>query len=221
MSTFLDIVNSVLSHLREDEVAESNDTAYSKLICRLVNDTKRECEDAWNWSQLRTNITVTTTAGTTNYALTGTNRRSRIIEGYNYTQGVALQRLSNSTYNSLTLTGTVHSASVESFRIRGISTVGELKIDVYPSPSGTETLIFDVVVPQNEFSVTGMDDLSDITLEPTMIIYGTWAKAISERGEDGGALFEEVLGMYKRAMADAISYDVAQHLDGETDWHVC
>lgn len=221
MSTFLDIVNSVLSHLREDEVAESNDTAYSKLICRLVNDTKRECEDAWNWSQLRTNITVTTTAGTTNYALTGTNRRSRIIEGYNYTQGVALQRLSNSTYNSLTLTGTVHSASVESFRIRGISTVGELKIDVYPSPSGTETLIFDVVVPQNEFSITGMDDLSDITLEPTMIIYGTWAKAISERGEDGGALFEEVLGMYKRAMADAISYDVAQHLDGETDWHVC
>lgn len=221
MSTFLEVVNEVLVRLREDEVSSTNETSYSKLIGRFVNDAKRECEDAWNWSQLRTQVTVTTVAGTTNYTLTGTNRRSRIIEGYNTTQDVQLQRMSDKLYNSWTLTTTVAADNVGYFRVRGVSSTGALKIDVYPTPSGVETLVFDVIVPQSEFASNGTDDTDELTLEPTMVIYGTWAKAISERGEDGGVLFDEVLGMYKRAMADAISYDVAQHLEGETDWHAC
>jgi len=219
MSTFLEIVNDVLVRLREDEVTTISESTYAKLVGKFVNDTKREVEDSWNWSPLRTRVTVTTVAGTTNYSLTGTTRRSRIIEGYNVTQNAQLSRLSDKVYNAWTLTTTVTSSNVEYYRVRGFTSAGLLKIDVYPTPSGVETLTFDVVVPQAEFSVSGTDDATEVTLEPTVIVYGTWSKAISERGEDGGALFDEVQGMYRRAMADAISYDVAQHQEGETDWY--
>mgnify|MGYP003675312696 FL=1 len=48
--TYLEIVNSVLVRLREEEVTSLDENDYSKLISRLVNVTKNEVENAWNWS---------------------------------------------------------------------------------------------------------------------------------------------------------------------------
>jgi hypothetical protein len=219
MSTFLEIVNDVLVRLRDDEVTSVASSAYSKLIGKLVNDTKREVEDAWQWSQLRTYVSVTTTAGTTNYSLTGTNKRSRIMSAHNTSIDIEIRRISDQFYNSLTLYGAGDANSAMYYRVRGYDASGQMKVDVYPTPRSPETLFFDCVIPQDTLAVDGTADSTELALEPTVVIYGAWSKAISERGEDGGALFEEVYGMYRRALADAISYDVAQHHEGETDWY--
>ena len=219
MSTFLQVVNDVLVRLREDEVSSVASSTYSKLIGKLVNDTKREMEDAWQWSQLRVYVSVTTSAGTTNYSLTGTNKRSRIMSAHNTSSGIELQRITEAFYNSLTLHGVASPSNAVYYRVRGYDSSGQMKVDVYPTPASAETLFFDCVIPQGDLAVDGTANSTEITLEPTVIIYGTWSKAISERGEDGGALFEEVYGMYRRALADAISYDVAQHHESETDWY--
>ena len=58
--TYLELVNKVLIRLREDEVGSVNQTAYSKLVGEFVNDAARLVEDAWDWSALRTTLTVTT-----------------------------------------------------------------------------------------------------------------------------------------------------------------
>jgi hypothetical protein len=58
--TYLQLVNSVLRRLREDEVSSVSQNSYSKLIGEFVNDAKRSVEDAYDWTALRTTLTVTT-----------------------------------------------------------------------------------------------------------------------------------------------------------------
>ena len=63
-TTYLQLVNDVLTRLRETTVANVSDTDYSALIGKLVNDAKREVEDAWDWEALATTYTITTSNGT-------------------------------------------------------------------------------------------------------------------------------------------------------------
>ena len=51
--TFLQAINAVLRRLREDPVASSNSTDYSKLIGDFVNQAMYDCEHAWDWNCLQ------------------------------------------------------------------------------------------------------------------------------------------------------------------------
>ena len=63
--TYLQLVQSVLRRLREDDTITSvSDNSYSKLIGEFVNDAKRIVEDSWDWSSLRTTFTINTVANT-------------------------------------------------------------------------------------------------------------------------------------------------------------
>ena len=60
--TYLEMVNDVLARLRETSVSTVNQTPYSTLIGKFVNDSKRQIEDAYKWNVLATSITLTTSA---------------------------------------------------------------------------------------------------------------------------------------------------------------
>lgn len=62
--TYLQIVNAVLTNLRELNVTSVNASTYSQLIGEFVNIAKETVEDSWNWSVLETDITFTTVQGT-------------------------------------------------------------------------------------------------------------------------------------------------------------
>ena len=66
-TTYLDLVNDVLVRLREAQVSSVSQNGYSSLVGALVNDAKREVEDAWNWDVLRDTVSFTTQQGTFNY----------------------------------------------------------------------------------------------------------------------------------------------------------
>ena len=66
--TYLNVVNNVLRRMREEEVTSVSSSTYSKMVGDFVNDAKRSVEDAWDWSALRTTLTITTTADVFNYA---------------------------------------------------------------------------------------------------------------------------------------------------------
>ena len=51
--TYLNLVNSVLRRLREEEVSSVQSSTYSKMAGDFVNDAKRIVEDSWDWSALR------------------------------------------------------------------------------------------------------------------------------------------------------------------------
>ena len=75
--TYLELVNNVLRRMREDEVSTVAENTYSKMVGDFVNDAKNIVEAAWDWSGLRTTLTVTTSADIFNYVLTEAKTVSR------------------------------------------------------------------------------------------------------------------------------------------------
>ena len=73
--TLLELVNDVLIRLREPVVTTFNETTYSTLVAKFVNDAKRQVEDAFSWNSLGQTITVTTVASTPSYSLTGAGQK--------------------------------------------------------------------------------------------------------------------------------------------------
>ena len=47
---------------------------------------------------------------------------------------------------------------------------------------------------------------------------GAWARAIAERGEDGGTLSDMAQMQYQQALSDAIQQDVGRH-SSEVVWY--
>ena len=65
---------------------ENSNDSYVKLIGEFVNDARRIVEDAWDWSALRSTITVTTTEDNLfSYSMTGTNNSFKILDVINDT----------------------------------------------------------------------------------------------------------------------------------------
>ena len=89
--TYLNIVNNVLRRLREDEVTSVQDSTYSKMAGDFVNDAKRIVEDSWDWSALRTTLTITTTADVFNYVLTGSQNRIKALNVINDTANLFME----------------------------------------------------------------------------------------------------------------------------------
>lgn len=209
--TYLQLINSVLRRLREDEVATVSQSNYAKLIGDFVNETKREVEDSWNWVQLRNTIQVNTVASTFRYTLTGAGNRYRILQVLNDTENMELRLASYKWMNSQ-LTGTPQEASPLYFDVNG-SSGGDPNTDMYPVPDKVYTLNYNMVIPQADFTL----DADELTVPSWPVILGAYAKALSERGEDGGTQFAETAGMYNSALSDAISID-SQKVPSELNW---
>lgn len=210
--TYLEIVNRVLRRLREQEVDALTANTYSTLIADLVNEVKRDVENAWNWSVLRETITVETAADLYNYTLTGSGTRFRLIDVINDTSNLIMRPASTREYNSQFLVGDFSKGAPVSYNFNGVSSAGDTQVDVFPIPNGVYNLRFNMVIPQTDLSLA-----SDILLIPApLVIEGTIARAISERGEDGG--FQEQEQRYRNMLADYVAIEAGQRPE-ETVWY--
>ena len=89
--TYLQLVNSVLRRLREDEVSSVSQTSYSRLVGEFVNDAKRSVEDSYDWTALRTTLTVSTIDSVFNYTLIGSQNKMKILDVINDTSNFFMQ----------------------------------------------------------------------------------------------------------------------------------
>lgn len=217
--TYIQLINTVLRKLREDQVTSSNQSDYSALIGDYINEAKREVEDAWNWVQLRTTIQITTAgdSSTFRYVLTGAGNRSRVLQVINDTEDYELRRAPYKWMNRQFLTSsTVAKDSPTHYDING-NTNGDPNIDLYPVPDAVEYINFNLVLPQDDFTDT--DDDMSLTVPHWPVVLGAYMKALSERGEDGGQNFGEAMNDYNKALSDAIAIDAGQVPD-ELIWEV-
>lgn len=213
--TWLELTNEVLRRLRESTQTTVSATSYSTLIGSFVNEAKREVEDAWDWNRLRTVITIATIGGTTNYALIGAGKRFRLVDTpINSTYKSRLSAISKSAMNGFLYLATAQQGTPTYYNFNG-NTSGDPNVDLYPTPIAVESIRFNMVVPQEDFTA----DATALVVPDWPVILGAWAKAISERGEDAGASSSEVDGMYRGALADAIQQDAAL-ADDELIWNV-
>ena len=89
--TYLNLVNNVLRRLREDEVTSVTSTTYSSMVGDFVNDAKKFVESAWDWSALRTTLTVSTTDNIFNYVLTGSQNKIKVLHAINDTSNLEMK----------------------------------------------------------------------------------------------------------------------------------
>lgn len=205
--TYLELVNKVLVRLREDTVATVNQTAYSRLIGEFVNDAIRQVEDAWDWSALRTTLTVSTSSDIFNYVLTGSQNRVKILDVVNDTSNFFLTYKDQHWFNNTFLNTTPAKGSPFFYTFNGIDANGDTQVDLYPIPNGAYTLRFNVVQRTPEFT----NDADELLVPYLPVIHMAVALATRERGESGGNMTPELFMSADRMLSDAIALDASKH----------
>lgn len=207
--TYLELVNSVLRRLRETEVSSVSDNAYSKMISDFVNDAKRTVEDAYNWNALYNTITIPTVDNTASYTLTGAGQRFKLIDAVNDTSNWFLQEGSKVWFDQQLLVANPTNGSPTHYIFQGTDSSNNTKVKLYPTPNGVYSLVFNVFLPQA--ALTNNTDVVKVPSEP--IVFLAYAKALAERGEDGGLASNEAAQLYRQSLADAISIENGRHFD--------
>lgn len=212
-STYLQLVNNVLTRLRETEVSSVQDTPYSSLIGVFVNDAKREVEDAYEWNGLSTTIVIPTVAGQRNYTLSGSGERFKTGDVINDTEDVPMRQAAQTWLNRQYYTGTVQNAAPCYYSYNGATSNGDNKVDLWPQPDAVYQIRFELTVPQLDLVNNG-----DTLIVPAHLVQLlAYAKAVGERGEDGGTAFGEVFQQYRLALADAVAIERNRY-DDQVVW---
>jgi hypothetical protein len=209
---YIQLVNEVLSRLRESEVSSVNDNAYSKMIGKFVNDAKRNVEDAYNWNALYDTLSATTTADIFNYVLTGSGQRFRVIDVINQNDKIVLVEIPTSKMTQLFLF-TPTKGTPFYYNFNGTNVNGDTQVDLFPTPNGVYDIRFNIVLPQPIMTVDST--VLKVPYEP--VVFLAYAKALAERGEDGGLASSEAFGLYKTSLADAIAIESGRYGE-ESAW---
>lgn len=213
MATYLDTVNNVLRRLRESTVTSVNETAYSAMIGVMVNDAKREVEDAHDWNVLSDTLTANTSAGIFNYVLAGAGTRFRVIDVLNDTSDIEIKYAPTKWMNKQFLLANNQPGSPVYYNFNGVDDNGDTQVDIWPIPDNVYALRFNLIVPQPELTT----DTTIVKVPSHLVAMLAYAKAIAERGEDGGNLSSEAYALYKNALANEIAIERNRY-EEEMNW---
>jgi len=205
--TYLELVNDVLIRLRESSVSTVGETTYSSLIGKFVNDAKRQIEDSYNWNCLAQTITVTTTSGTSSYALTGAGQKFRVNDALNTTSLIGLRNIEFVDMNRKLNLGAPSQSIPSEFCFSGVDGNGDTKVDLFPVPSGAFTLLFDLTIPQAALSSDG----TSVKVLDYLVTQSAYARALIERGEDGGTNSNEAYALFRGMLSDAIALESTRY----------
>ena len=220
--TYRELINEVLIRLREETIATDwsgniNDSAtvtdYQKVIGSLINDSKRSIESYHDWLILRETVDINTVAGTKNYNLSS-GQDFKIMDVINNSTGNQLVQVTRAYLNKEKFP-TASTGEPHYYGFNGADVSNNLKVDLSPVPSKVETLSFDIVKYQDTLTLAAT--VIKIPVQP--VILGGWARAIAERGEDGGTQSAIAAEEASNSLSQAIMVD-SGHAQFESDWYM-
>jgi hypothetical protein len=220
--TYRELINQVLIRLREDTISSDwsgaiNDSttvsAYHKTIAALINDSKRSVEGYHDWLNLRETVDISTVAGTKNYNLSS-GQEIKIVDVVNNTTGIHLNQVSRQYINTVKYP-TDDTGEPLYYAFNGSDSSNNLKVDLSPVPTEAHTISFDIVKPQDDLTLAA----TVLKIPSKPVILGAWARAISERGEDGGTQSSIMAQETGEALKQAIILD-SGNTQYESDWFV-
>ena len=213
--TYVDIVNNVLRRMREEEVTSVQDTTYSKMVGDFVNDAKKLVEDAWDWSSLRTTLTVDTVEDIFSYSLVGSKNKIKILDALNDTSNFFLEYKGSSWFNDKYLNSTTAAKGTPvNYSFNGVDENGDTVVEVYPKPNDVYSLRFNVVLRNEDL----VNDTDNLVIPSQPVIHMAVALLARERGETGGTSTPEYFGIADKYLSDAIALDAARHPE-ELVWY--
>ena len=220
--TYRELINAVLLRLREQTIETDwsgniNDsnvvTDYQKLVGALVNDAKRNCEQYHDWLILRTEVDITTVSGTRAYSLSS-GQEIKVLDAVNQDTGHQFKQVSKKYMNSVKYPAS-SSGQPMYYAFAGKDSSNNLKIEFDPIPNQAYTVTFDITKPQDELKLA----TTELLIPAQPIILGAWARAIAERGEDGGTQSSLAAQEAMAELNKAVILDNS-NIEFENDWYV-
>lgn len=209
--TYLELINDVLVRLREPEVTTFNETTYSTLIGKFVNDAKRQIEDAFSWNALGTTITVTTAANTSTYSLTGAGQKFQVMDVINTTSLLGLTNISFVDMNRKLNFAPVATETPTEYAFDGVDGSYDTQVKLYPIPSGVYTIKFMLTVPQAVLA----SNSTVVKIPDVLVVQNAYARALVERGEDGGLSSSEAYNLYRAMLSDYIALEGTRYPENQ------
>jgi hypothetical protein len=209
--TYLELINDVLIRLRETTVATSNQTSYSTLIGKFVNDAKRQVEDSYGWNVLGQTVTISTTAGTYIYSMTGAGQKFQVMDAINITSNVGLRNISFVEMNRFQNFVPAISGIPEYYSFDGVDGNGDTKVVLYARPDNVYTLAFALTVPQAPLT----SDNTSVLVPDVLVAQNAFARALVERGEDGGLASSEAYQLYRSMLSDYIALEGTRYPEAQ------
>lgn len=208
LPTYLSLVNDVLVRLREPTVSSVTENTVSTLVGKFVNDSKREVADAYDWDAFSTSVTVTTAASQyAGYSLTDAGTRFKVTNAIDTTRyGVLIPTTVDAIEKRVYSSGSPQNADPSEYAFKGVDSNGDSQVMFWPIPVGVNSIRFSLLVPENDMSAS--TDTTKLPKEP--IVLGALARALVERGEDGGLTSSECYALAKKSLADAIAIELAR-----------
>ena len=205
--TYLELVNDVLLRLREQTVTTVNLTNYSTLIGKFVNDAKRQIEDAYDWNALGQEITFNTSGSTYEYSLTGVGQKFRVTsDPLNTTSNVVMQVIPVGDMRRKQNLQPLVTAVPTEYCFEGVDNNGDAKVQLWGRPDGVYTIKFFVSVPQAVLT----SDSTSVLVPDVLVAQNAYARALVERGEDGGLNSSEAYALYKSMLSDYIALEATR-----------
>lgn len=217
---YLQLVNSVLRRLRESEVTTvqgtGNTNSYARLIGDYINDAKESVENAWAWEVLKQTLTVSATAGVSDYTLPASGSKFNPEFAYNATYKAELESVPNQWMIEQYAFTTPQSGPPTYFSFNGIDAdTNSVNVTVFPKPDTTYSLKFYGTVRGDRMSAD-----SDVLKVPSLpVILLATAMAMEERGETGGQPSINAYNIAQTALSDAIAFDAAKQPE-LTEWYM-
>jgi hypothetical protein len=209
--TYLELVNDVLVRLREPVVTTFNETTYSTLIGKFVNDAKRQVEDAFAWNVLGTTVTLSTTSSTYSYALTGAGQKFQVQDVINATSNVGMKNIDFVSMNRYQNFSTPINGIPSNYAFDGVDNNGDTKVTLYPRPDGVYSIPFALTVPQATLSA----DATVVKVPDVLVAQNAYARALVERGEDGGLSSSEAYNLYRAMLSDHIALEGTRYPENQ------
>jgi hypothetical protein len=201
--TYLELINDVLIRLRETQVTTATLTPYSTLIGKFVNDAKRQVEDAYNWNALNKTVTVTTNGSAYQYSVTGAGQKFRVGQVLNTTSNVIMQNISVNLMNRYqNFTPIVQNIPTQ-YCFEDVDNNGDTKVTLFGRPNGVYVIKFFLTVPQAPLT----SDATVVSVPDVLVAQNAYARALVERGEDGGLNSSESFALYKSMLSDYIALE--------------
>jgi hypothetical protein len=209
--TYLQLINNVLIRLREVQVSTFDQTPYSTLIGLFVNDAKRQIEDSFSWNVLGQTVTLTTVAATYIYSLTGSGQKFQVQDVINTTSNIPLQNISFVEMNRYQNLVPTTNGIPQFYAFDGVDASGDTKVVLYPRPDGVFSIPFSLTVPQAALAL----DATVVLVPDSLVVQNAYARALVERGEDGGLNSSEAYQLYRGMLSDQIALEGTRYPENQ------
>ena len=97
------------------------------------------------------------------------------------------------------------------YAFEGVDGSGDTKVTLYPRPDAVYSLRFSLTVPQAILAADG----TSVLVPDVLVAQNAYARALAERGEDGGINSSEAYQLYRTMLSDYIALEGTRYPENQ------